>query len=118
MYNHNFMKEMKKSQPERNSGEIKVEKGNYLPAKKRIENLMLAGQRLNQSRQESYDFPDGNIDENFFDPTRNKSFDMADAFQLSQMTEARLKAFQTAQEQREEAKKEEIDSKHVEEKTT
>jgi len=94
-----------KQPPESNSGITKVERAGYIPAQKRIENLMLAGQRLVQSRKEAFDFPDGKIDFSFTDPTRTKGFDMADAFQnmesINRKVEdhkAAVKASQNAQE--------------------
>ena len=78
----------KSVRPERckevNAGPPLVERSGYVPAKVRIENMMLAGQRLVESRNVRYDF-DGDVDEYFDDPTRSPGFDMADA---SQMMEA------------------------------
>ena len=84
--------------PEANCGEKLVETAGYVPAKKRIEDMILAGQRLVDYRKSLYDFPDGEIDENASDPTRDLNFDMADATQLQMSLEASLKASQTAQE--------------------
>ena len=96
-----------------NSGITLVERAGYIPAQQRIENLMLAGQRLVQARKELYDFPDGKIDPNFSDPTRSKNYDLADVFQDGLKVEARLKAqreaakaSQTAQEASDKASKE------------
>ena len=52
----NFATQYKKHTniPEKNSGEILVEKVGYISAQQRIENLLLAGQRLEQSRKEQY----------------------------------------------------------------
>ena len=90
---------------ESNSGITLVERAGYISAQARIENLMLAGQRLVQARKEMYDFPDGKIDLNFDDPTRRKNYDLADGFPDGLKVEARLKAqkeavkaSQTAQE--------------------
>lgn len=69
----------------------KVERSGYIPAKKRIENLIQAGVRLKSFRQEQYDFEHNNIDENAFDPTRRKGYDLADAFQDGLNLEARQK---------------------------
>lgn len=85
-----------KTSPEVNSGEIKVDKLGYLPAKKRIENMMLAGQRLKDYRQSQYDFPDGKIDVNFVDPTRQPGYDMADAFQDGLQIDAKLASQEAA----------------------
>lgn len=84
----------KYSQPEKNSGETLVEKAGYISAQKRIENMILAGQRLVDYRKSQFDFPDGEIDEDFNDPTRVKSFDLAEATELQLRTDASLKARQ------------------------
>lgn len=42
------------SDPEVNSGEVIVEKSGYISKKDRIENMILAGQRLEQIRHEMY----------------------------------------------------------------
>lgn len=105
MFTHNYQKGRYKSKPETNNGKRLVEKQGYISAQKRIENLMLAGQRLNIARKEQFDFPDGNIDENVYDPTRRKDYDLAEAFQDSQRINSRLKASQNAQEARIEAEK-------------
>ena len=74
-----------KSPGEVNLGKNLVEKAGYIPAQARIENMILAGQRLIEHRKELYDFSDGkDIDENFTDPTRSKNYDMSDAFLMSE----------------------------------
>ena len=75
-----------------NSGEKLVETAGYIPAQKRIENLMLAGQRLVASRQALYDCQGGeSFDDSIeCDPTRNPGYDMADAFQDSLAVSDRL----------------------------
>lgn len=78
------------------SGEILVEKAGYIDLQKRIENMMLAGNRLVEGRKEMYDF-DGDVDEDFYDPTREKSFDLADASMISNDIEAKLRAFKANQ---------------------
>jgi len=80
-----------KSIPEKNSGERLIEKAGYITAQKRIENLMLAGKRLTEARNEQYDF-NGPIDENFSDPTRYKGLDMGEAFQIKLSIDERLKS--------------------------
>ena len=78
--------------PEVNSGEILVERVGYISARDRIENLLLAGHRLENYRKDQYDFDSvDNIDESFTDPTRNKSYDMADAFQDTIALNAKFK---------------------------
>lgn len=75
--------------PEQNSGEEIVETSGYMPTQQRIEQMILAGQRLDQARRESYDF-DGEIEEDFYDPTRDPNYDMADAFQDGLKVKAKL----------------------------
>jgi len=80
------------SKGEPGGGQIVVERKGYISNKVRIENMMLAGQRLIDYRKEKYDFSDGEeIDEMFIDPTRKKSFDLAEATQLQFETEERLR---------------------------
>ncbi|QXP44171.1 MAG: hypothetical protein [Arizlama microvirus] len=79
-----------KTPPEVNSGECLVDLAGYIPAQKRIENLIMAGQRLRDYRAQQFDFPDGEIDEDYEDPTRDIR-DLAEATQLSFQAEARLK---------------------------
>lgn len=78
--------------PEFNSGKKLVETAGYIPAQKRIENLMLAGQRLVAHRMELYDCPAGeNFDDTLpCDPTRSGDFDLADGTQLAHGVNARL----------------------------
>lgn len=81
--------------PEKNSGQVIVERTGYIPAQKRIENLINAGQRLKDFRSDQFDFPDEkSINDEFFDPTRRKNFDMADASQMSYQTEHNIKQSQ------------------------
>ena len=94
-----------KSPGEVNLGKSLVEKAGYIPAQARIENMILAGQRLVEHRKEMYDFSDGkDIDESFTDPTRSKNYDMADAFIMSEVIKNNIKqkelleASQTVQE--------------------
>lgn len=82
----------KPSPPELGGGEKLVEVAGYIPAHKQINNLINAGQRLAAARAEMYDFPDGEIDENFNDPTRNGNFDLADATQINLEMEAKARA--------------------------
>lgn len=78
-YNH------QKSIPETNTLPSLVERAGYIPAQARIENMILAGQRLIEHRAQMYDFDSGiEPDNDFYDPTRSKNFDMADAFTIAQ----------------------------------
>jgi len=90
-YRHQNQKDFKYDPPEENSGELIVETAGYQPAQDRIEDLILAGQRLQLSRAEQYDFPGTKPDEEFFDPTRARGFDMADAFQLKEQLKRKRK---------------------------
>lgn len=82
-------------------GDLLVERAGYIPPKKQIEQFMLAGKRLEASRRELFDFPDGK-DTGEFDPTRSPNFDMADASQL--MTPAAERVKQGIQKIKEERK--------------
>lgn len=68
---------------EKNSGELLVEKGGYIPMKRQIEQFMQSGERLASARiamSLGYDFAPGeDVDENYYDPTREPGFDLADA---------------------------------------
>ena len=87
-----------------------TEQAGYIPPQVQIENMMLAGQRLDQSRKAMYDFAsEDEIDEDASDPTRRGNFDLADASQMAMETEMSLrdqalaadnarKASQTAQD--------------------
>lgn len=73
-----------------NYGEPMVETAGYIPAKKRIEDFLQAGMRLQAYRAEQFDFPDGTEDPNFSDPTRDPGFDLSDASDLALSVKARL----------------------------
>lgn len=69
-----------------NSGELLVETAGYISAEQRIINIMRAGQRLQETRREMYDYDyEDDIDEDniYDDPTRDPGYDMADATQTS-----------------------------------
>jgi len=69
----------------------KVETAGYIPADVQIEMFIQAGRRLDQARKEQFDFgPEEEVPEDFIDPTRNGSFDLADASQLGRKTAAAL----------------------------
>jgi len=75
--------------PEKNDGELVVEIGSYIPAKQQIESFIQSGKNLQAARQGRYDF-EGEVDEDFTDPTRSPGFDMADASQLLLQAEANI----------------------------
>ena len=95
----------------------KTEQAGYIPPQIQIENMILAGERLNQTRMDMYDFSSADeIDEDAYDPTRRANFDLADASQMAMQTEMSLrdqaldadkarKASQTAQDASGEVKK-------------
>lgn len=67
-----------------NSGELIVEIAGYISAETRINNLIRAGQRLEENRRAYYDYmPGDDINEDRYDPTRDKDFDIVDAQNLS-----------------------------------
>ena len=77
-----------KENVEKNSGELLVEKGGYIPMKRQIEQFMQSGERLAAARKAmtvGYDFgPGEDVDENYYDPTREPGFDLADASAIAQ----------------------------------
>ena len=83
--------------------ESETEQSGYIPPKVQIENMILAGQRLDHARSQ-YDFEsEEDIDDDLYDPTRSGNYDLADATQSALAVEARLKEqavkpSQTAQE--------------------
>jgi len=90
-----------------------VETHGYIPAQKRIENLIAAGQRLSAARGDFFDFPDGEVEEDAWDPTRSKNYDLADGTQQMLAVELRLKEarIQAAQLKKELQKAQEVPGK-------
>lgn len=75
----------------------KTEQAGYIPPQEQIENMILAGERLNQSRKEQYDFASADeIDEDAYDPTRSGNFDLADATRMAMEAEASIAESQKA----------------------
>lgn len=69
---------------EKHGGVSKTEKAGYLPPKKIIESMVMAGMRLKAFRSESFDLAEGEEDDGeSIDPTRSPGFDMADASQIA-----------------------------------
>lgn len=86
-----------------NDGETLVEPAGYIPAKVQIESFIEAGRRLNESRkQEFYDINSDQDDEEFV-PTREPGFDLADASNLLNGANERLKASREAEKKAQEA---------------
>ena len=87
-----------------------TEQAGYIPPQRQIEDMMLAGRRLDDYRKSQFDFPDDDsIDEDVYDPTRAGNFDLSDASQMSydvnnrireakEFSKASKEASQTAQE--------------------
>jgi len=72
------------AKPEPPTGIGKVEKAGYMPAKKIIEQMVMAGMRLKAYREDSYDLgPEDEDDGESIDPTRSPGFDLADASQIA-----------------------------------
>lgn len=56
-----------------------TETAGYIPPKIQIEQMILAGQRLNESRKAQFDYGPDEPDDGYTDPTRDPGYDMADA---------------------------------------
>lgn len=83
--------------PEKNSGELITEQAGYVPANVQIEQMMMAGFRLQQSRG-GFEFDDGEaVPDDYNDITRSPNFDMADASALQMAVEAKHRAAIAAQ---------------------
>lgn len=75
---------------EKNSGEVLTEQAGYVPADVKILNMIEAGERLREYRL-GYEFEDENsVPDDYFDPTRDPGFDMADASAMSAETLQRM----------------------------
>jgi len=83
-----------KVQPEKNSGKSKTEKAGYIPAKRRIEDMILAGKRLDLARKEQFDFEIGKDRDGEIDPFRRPGVDLAEVSQARRQVRARYKAAQ------------------------
>lgn len=79
-----------------------VETSGYITLKQRVENMLLAGERLFQYRKELYDIQHGEeLDENLpVDPTR-KDYDLADAFQDTERIKSNLNSSDSSPEEEE-----------------
>ena len=95
MFQTQYNREKHTRHPEVNSGEILVETAGYLSTEKRINNMLLAGQRLMESRRIQYDLEGDYDNEDIdLDPTRDPGYDLADA------TQAMLSLEQKAESQK------------------
>ena len=76
-----------------NSGELLVETAGYVPAEQRIRAIMMAGQRLVESRRAEYDYDsEDDISEDRYDPTRDPGYDLADATQAALAIQSRIRS--------------------------
>ena len=97
------------------TGDTQTEQSGYVDPKRQIEDMILAGRRLDEARKNQYDFPsEEDIDEDLYDPTRSGNFDLSDASQMQFEAAERikadkaLKASQTAQNAPEGVKTEKV----------
>ena len=97
------------------TSDTQTEQSGYVDPKRQIEDMILAGRRLDEARKNQYDFPSGeDIDEDLYDPTRSGNFDLSDASQMQFEAAERikadkaLKASQTAQNAPEGVKTEKV----------
>lgn len=68
------------SKPEKISQKSKTEQYGYVSTRQQVERMMAAGVTLADFRKQLYDWDDEkDVDESLSDPTRSKSFDLADA---------------------------------------
>lgn len=79
--------------PEKMSRKTKVETAGYVPLKRRIEDFMAAGQRLQEARAGLYDSQVSSYDIPV-DPTRKPGLDAVDAAILQRQAVNRLRAAQ------------------------
>lgn len=88
-------------------GEKLVESQGYIPAEVQIEQLISAGKRLGEYRDEMYDFgADEEVPDDFSDPTRSSNFDLADASRLDRQAGEGIKeSLRKAKEAKAEEKK-------------
>lgn len=85
--------------PEKTGGPSHISLSGYEPLEAKINNMILAGERLLADRSKMYNFQEGEpVDWNYDDPTREPGFDMADGFQLKLENNARLRAQKAARE--------------------
>lgn len=95
-----------------NDGPELVETQGYVPAKKQIEDMIYAGERLAAARSEAYDYASQDMDDGVtMDPTRSPGFDLADAAVLRRQAESRLKDQKDAADKVTAAQKAQIEAK-------
>lgn len=85
-----------KKPPKQFDKKSKTEKAGYIPPKVQIENMILAGERLDAYRKEMYQAETDDSEEPEIDPTRNPNFDLADASRISRSLEQKAEQVATA----------------------
>lgn len=86
----------------------KVERAGYISTNMRIKAILQSGRQLKQWREEQFDFKtEREIEDAYFNPLSYKTLDKMDIIDLGRSAEARLKASQINQNQREKASEEE-----------
>lgn len=76
---------------EENSGLCIVDPSGYVSPQEQIENLIRAGERLEEFRRERYDYDNPNEDDgHWMDPMREAGLDFADAYRIREETLRRL----------------------------
>lgn len=89
------------ARPEPGSGIVKVERSGYIPAKARIEALMISGQNLLQARAEQFHFADPKeVPDDYYDVTTERGVDIVDVTRVARIL--RLRAEERARKQEEE----------------
>lgn len=69
----------------------KVETAGYIPAKKRIEEMIISGRRLGVYRKENYDTMNPKVDDLPIDRFRSKGVDMAEVSEVMNALEQKRK---------------------------
>lgn len=77
---------------EENDGKSIVEMAGYIPAHIQIQQMMEAGERLNRSRRDQYDYASEEEDDGRIDPTRDSNFDLSDASRILNDVDSKITA--------------------------
>lgn len=93
-----------KLRPEKMDQRSKTEKHGYVPVNKRIEEMILAGKRLDISRL-TYDVTDPNAADPEIDPTRRPGYDLADASMADNSLRGAVQAVKEAAQAKKKDKK-------------
>ncbi|GMO29585.1 MAG: hypothetical protein Ta2B_10580 [Termitinemataceae bacterium] len=103
--------------PAGNSGKSKTEQVGYLSPKIQIQQMLRTGRNINDYRRSVYDFAsDEEVDENYYDVTRDKNFDLVDAQKLQEQKELILQNVREGQRLEKERLKAEFEKQQKEEK--